>query len=46
MRYSLALAYLKDGKKKPALAEFKKAAELAPKSDISRKANSYIKTLR
>lgn len=46
MRYSLALAYLKDGMKKPALAEFKKAAELAPKSDISRKANSYIKTLK
>ena len=46
MRYSLAMAYLKDGKKKPALVEFKKAAELAPKSEISRKANSYIKTIK
>ncbi|HEX9020924.1 MAG TPA: tetratricopeptide repeat protein [Nitrospirota bacterium] len=46
MRYSLAVALLKDGSKKSALAEFKKAAELAPKSEIARKANDYIKTLR
>jgi Flp pilus assembly protein TadD len=46
MRYSLAVALLKDGNKKSALAEFKKAAELAPKSDIAQKANDYIKTLR
>ncbi len=46
MRYSLGLAYLKDGNKKSALTEFRKAAELAPKSDLARKANEYIKTLR
>jgi len=46
MRYSLGLAYLKDGNKKFALAEFKKASELAPKSDLSQKANEYIKILR
>jgi Tfp pilus assembly protein PilF len=46
MRYSLALALLKDGNKKSALAEFKKTAELAPKSELAQKANDYIKTLR
>jgi type IV pilus assembly protein PilF len=46
MRYSLALAYLKAGDKKSALIEFRKAAELAPKSDLARKANEYIMTLR
>jgi Tfp pilus assembly protein PilF len=46
MRYGLALAFLKDGNKKSAVREFKKAAELAPKSDIAQKANDYIKTLR
>ena len=46
MRYSLAVAYLKDGNKKSALTEFRKAVELAPKSELSQKANDYIKTLR
>jgi type IV pilus assembly protein PilF len=46
MRYDLALAFLKNGNKKSALSEFKKAVELAPKSDIARKANDYIKILR
>jgi Tfp pilus assembly protein PilF len=46
MRYSLGLAYLKDGNKKLALSEFKKVSELAPKSDLSQKANEYIKVLR
>jgi Tfp pilus assembly protein PilF len=46
MRYSLALAYLKIGNKKFALTEFRKAAELAPKSDLAQKANDYIMTLR
>jgi tetratricopeptide (TPR) repeat protein len=46
MRYSLGLAYLKDGNKKLALSEFKKVSELAPKSDLSQKANDYIKVLR
>jgi type IV pilus assembly protein PilF len=46
MRYSLGLAYLKEGNKKLALSEFKKASELAPKSDLSQKANEYIKILR
>ncbi|MGE5173531.1 MAG: tetratricopeptide repeat protein [Betaproteobacteria bacterium] len=46
MRYSLALALLKDGKKKSAAVEFKKTAELAPKSDLARKANDYLKALR
>jgi Tfp pilus assembly protein PilF len=46
MRYSLALAYLKIGNKKFALTEFRKAAELAPKSDLAQKANEYIMTLR
>jgi type IV pilus assembly protein PilF len=45
MRYSLGLA-LKEGNKKLALSEFKKASELAPKSDLSQKANEYIKILR
>jgi type IV pilus assembly protein PilF len=46
MRFSLAVAFLKNGNKKSALSEFKKVAELAPKSEIARKANDYIKTLR
>ncbi len=47
MRFSLAVALLKDGNKKSALAEFKKVAALAaPKSDLAYKANDYIKTLR
>jgi len=46
MRYNLALAYLKAGRKNLALSEFKKAAEFAPQSDIAAKANDYIKTLR
>lgn len=46
MRYGLALALLKDGNKKAAVAEFRKAAELAPNSEISLKAQDYIKTLR
>jgi Tfp pilus assembly protein PilF len=46
MRYSLALAFLKDGSKKAAVEEFKKAAELAPKSEVAQKANEYLKTLR
>ncbi len=46
MRYSLALAFLKDGNKKSALTAFRKAAELAPKSELAQKANDYIKTLR
>lgn len=45
-RYRLALAFLKDGNKSAALAEFKKAAELAPGSDIGRQAKEYMKTLR
>jgi Tfp pilus assembly protein PilF len=46
MRYSLGLAYLKEGNKKLALTEFKKASEQAPNSDLSKKANEYIKILR
>lgn len=46
MRFSLALAFLKDGNKKSALTEFRKAAELDPKGETGRKANDYIKTLR
>lgn len=46
MRYSLALAYLKDGNKKSALAEFRKTVEMDPVSDAAHKANDYIKTLR
>lgn len=46
MRYSLALALLKDGNRKAALAEFKKTSELAPGSDIAKKAKDYIQTLR
>jgi superkiller protein 3 len=46
MRYSLALAFLKDGNKKSALMEFNKAAELAPKSELAEKAKDYIKNLR
>lgn len=46
MRFSLAVALLKDGNKKSALIEFRKVAELAPKSELTLKANDYIKTLR
>jgi Tfp pilus assembly protein PilF len=46
LRYSLAVSLLKDNNKKAALAEFKKAAELAPGSEIAQKAKDYIKTLR
>jgi Tfp pilus assembly protein PilF len=46
MRYVLALAFLKDGNKKSAAVEFKKAAELAPKSELAQKANDYLKILR
>jgi pentatricopeptide repeat protein len=46
LRFSLALALLKDGNKKGALAEFKKASELAPGSDVAQKAKDYIQTLR
>jgi Tfp pilus assembly protein PilF len=46
MCYGLALAYLKDGNKKSASAEFKKAAELAPKTELAQKAQDYLKTLR
>ena len=46
IRLSLAVALLKDGNKKAALVQFKKASELAPRSDVSVKANDYIKTLR
>jgi Tfp pilus assembly protein PilF len=46
LRYSLAVALLKEGNKKAALAEFKKAAELAPGSEIAAQAKDYIKTLR
>jgi Tfp pilus assembly protein PilF len=46
LRYSLALAFLKGGNKKEAIAEFKKAAELVPGSDIALQSQEYIKTLR
>jgi Tfp pilus assembly protein PilF len=46
MRYALALAFLKEGDKKSAAAEFKKAAELAPKSELAQKANDYLRILR
>ncbi len=46
MRFSLAVAFLKDGNKKSALSEFKKVTDLDPKSDLAHKANDYIKTLR
>jgi TolA-binding protein len=46
MRYGLALALLKNGDKRGAAAEFKKTAELAPKSEIAQKANDYLKALR
>lgn len=45
-RYRLAIAYLKDGNKTAAATEFKKAADLAPGSEIALKANDYLKTLR
>jgi Flp pilus assembly protein TadD len=46
MRFSLGVVLLKDGNKKSALTEFKKVVELDPKSEVARKANDYIKTLR
>jgi len=46
IRYSLALAQLKDGNKKSALVEFKKIVDLAPESDIALKARDYIKNLK
>jgi len=46
MRFSLAVALLKDGNKKAALAEFKKVTALDPKSEFAHQANDYIKTLR
>ena len=46
MRFSLAVAFLKDGNKKAALAEFKKVTALDPKSEFAHQANDYIKTLR
>ncbi len=46
MRFSLAVAFLKDGNKKAALAEFKKVTDLDPKSDIAHKAKDYVRTLR
>ena len=46
LRYSLAVALLKDGNKKSALVEFKKAADLAPGTEVAKKANDYINTLR
>ena len=46
LRYSLALALLKDGNKKSAQAEFEKVVKLNPKSELALKANDYIKTLR
>jgi Tfp pilus assembly protein PilF len=46
MRFSLALAFLKDGNKKSAKAEFEKVVKLNPKSELALKANDYIKTLR
>lgn len=45
-RYRLAVAYLKDGNRNAALAEFKKTVELAPGTEIALKANDYLKTLR
>jgi type IV pilus assembly protein PilF len=46
MRFSLAVAFLKDGNKRSALSEFKKVTDLDPKSDIAHKAKDYIRTLR
>lgn len=46
LRYNLGLAYIKDGSKKSALTEFRKTVDLAPKSELSQKANEYIKILR
>ncbi len=46
LRYSLAVAFLKDNNKKAAIVEFKKVADLAPGSEIAQKAKDYIKTLR
>lgn len=46
IRYTLALAHLKDGNKKSALAEFKKIIELAPESDVALKARDYQKTIK
>jgi len=46
LRYSLAIALLKDNNKAAAIAEFKKVVELAPGSEIAQKAKDYIKTLR
>jgi Flp pilus assembly protein TadD len=46
IRYGLALALLKDNNKKAALAEFKKTVELAPQSELAKKAKDYITTLR
>ena len=46
MRFSLAVALLKDGNKKSAQAEFERVVKLNPKSELALKANDYIKTLR
>jgi type IV pilus assembly protein PilF len=46
MRFGLALAFLKDGNKKSAQAEFEKVVKLNPKNEMALKANDYIKTLR
>jgi Tfp pilus assembly protein PilF len=46
LRFSLAVALLKDNNKTAAIEEFKKVSELAPGSEIAQKAKDYIKTLR
>ncbi len=46
IRYSLALAHLKEGNKKSAVVEFKKVVDIAPESDLAVKAKDYLKQLK
>ena len=45
-RYKLAIAFLKDGNKTAAVAEFNKVIELAPASENAKQARDYLRTLR
>jgi len=45
MHLALGQAYLKNGEKRSALAAFKTAAELAPRTDTGRAARDYIATI-
>lgn len=46
IRFALALAHVKDGNKKSAQMEFKKVIDLSPGTELARRAQDYLKTLR